>query len=142
MINLSNSLKRSLTKLALMLIVVVGITEYVKIGLSLINGTYTKAFIDVSPFSIGAGEKDSLPPEILEIKTIAMRNGLKTFSLHYPSYDESTKLFFRARALEFLYPIKIDVNSKYIFAIGEHEPLNACRAIDHLQVVTLYECTH
>ena len=136
------NLKREPLKIFLILIVSIGIIEYTKIGLSLLDGTYTKEFIQVSPFSRGAGEVDSLPPEILDIKTMSERNNLKTFSFRFLSDDESMKLFIIARAVEFLYPARIDINSRFIFLIGKQQFLKGCRILDQLREITLYECAN
>lgn len=136
------NLKRGPLKIFLILIVSIGIIEYTKIGLSLLDGTYTKEFIQVSPFSRGAGEVDSLPPEILDIKTMSERNNLTTFSFRFSSDDESMKLFIIARAVEFLYPARIDINSRFIFLIGKQQFLKGCRTLDQLRDITLYECAN
>ena len=135
-------LKSRLIKIFLLLIVLIGIIEYGKIGLSLRDGTYTKEFIAVSPFSKGAGEVDSLPPEVLDIKNMSERNNLSTFNLEFSSKDESMKLFIIARALEFLYPVRIDVDSRYIFFIGGKPLLKSCKILDQLHQITLYECSN
>ena len=136
------SSKNGLLKILLIVIIFIGVIEYTKIGLSLRDGTYTKKFINVSPFSKGAGEVDSLPPEILDIKTMGDRNNLTTFSLRFSSNDESIKLFIIARAIEFLYPARIDSNSRFIFVIGSQQFIKGCKTVDQLHEITLYECTN
>jgi hypothetical protein len=133
-------LKNGLLKTLLIVIIFTGLIEYTKIGLSLLDGTYTKKFINVSPFSKGAGEIDSLPPEILDIKTMGEKNNLTTFSLRFSSNDESMKLFITARAIEFLYPARIDSNSRFIFLIGKQQFIKGCKTVDQLHEITLYEC--
>ncbi len=132
-------LKSRLIKIFLLLIVLIGIIEYAKIGLSLRDGTYTKEFIAVSPFSKGAGEVDSLPPELLDIKNMIERNNLSTISLQFSSKVESMKFF---SAVEFLYPVRIDADSRFIFLIGEQPLLKSCKILDQLHQITLYECTN
>ena len=134
------SLKSTLLKTVTLLIALIGIIEYTKIGLSLVDGTYTKKFITVSPFSKGAGEVDSLPPDILDIRSIIERNNLMAFSLRFSSEDEGKILFITARTVEFLYPTRVDENSRFIILIGEQQLLNNCKIIDKLQKITLYEC--
>ena len=136
------SLKNGLLNTLLIVIIFIGIIEYTKIGLSLVDGTYTKKFINVSPFSKGAGEVDSLPPEILDIKIMGERNSLTTFSLRFSSNDESMKLFIIARAIEFLYPARIDSNSRFIFLIGKQKFIKGCKTVDQLHEITLYECAN
>ena len=133
------SLKSRLIKIILLLIVLIGISEYTKIGLSLRDGTYTKEFIAVSPFSKGAGEVDSLPPELLDIKNMIERNNLSTISLQFSSKDESMKFF---SAVEFLYPVRIDTDSRFIFLIGEQPLLKSCKILDQIHQIALYECTN
>ena len=133
------SLKSRLIKIILLLIVLIGIIEYTKIGLSLRDGTYTKEFIAVSPFSKGAGEVDSLPPELLDIKNMIERNNLSTISLQFSSKDESMKFF---SAVEFLYPVRIDTDSRFIFLIGEQPLLKSCKILDQIHQIALYECTN
>lgn len=135
-------LKSKLIKILLPLIVLIGIIEYAKIGLTMRDGTYTKKFISVSPFSKGAGEVDSLPPEVLDIKNMSERNNLSAFNLEFSSNYESTKLLITARALEFLYPVRIDVDSRFIFLIGDKPLLKNCKILDQLQQTKLYECTN
>lgn len=136
------SLKNGFLKTLLIVIIFIGVLEYAKIGLSLLDGTYTKKFINVSPFSKGAGEIDSLPPDILDIKTMVERNNLTTFSLRFSSSDESMKLFIIARAIEFLYPARIDPNSRFIFLIGKQQFIKVCKTVDQLHEITLYECAN
>jgi hypothetical protein len=125
-----------------LLIVLIGIVEYTKIGLSMRDQTYTKEFIDGSPFSKGAGEVDSLPPEIIDIKHMSERNNLSTFSLQFSSKDELYKIFIIARTLEFLYPVRIDADSRFIFFIGEQPLLKSCKILDQLHQIALHECTN
>jgi hypothetical protein len=134
------SLKSTLLKTVTLLIALIGIIEYTKIGLSLVDGTYTKKFITVSPFSKGAGEVDSLPPDILDIRSIIERNNLTAFSLRFSSEDEGKILFITARTIEFLYPTRVDEKSRFVILIGEQQLLNNCKIIDKLQKITLYEC--
>jgi len=135
-------LKSKLTKILLLLIVLIGIIEYAKIGLTMRDGTYTKKFIAVSPFSKGAGEVDSLPPEVLDMKSMSERNNLSKFNLEFSSNYEWDKLLITARALEFLYPVRIDVDSRFIFLIGDKPLLKSCKILDQFHQITLYECTN
>lgn len=134
------NLKYILLKILIILISLIGIIEYTKISLSLVDGTYTKKFLSVSPFSKGAGEVDSLPPEVLDLRSLVERNRLISFSLRFSSMDESKKLFITARSVEFLYPARIDENSRFIIFIGELPFLENCKIIDKFKNNTLYEC--
>lgn len=131
-----------LTKFLLFLIILVGLIEYIKIGRSLLDGTYTKKFINSSPFSKGAGEIDSLPTEILDIKTIIERNNLTVIRLEFSSIDEPLKVRLAARALEFLYPVKLNPKSQFVFLIGKQQSLDGCKNLDQLHDVNLFECVH
>jgi hypothetical protein len=135
-------LRSRLIKISLLLIVLIGIIEYAKIGLTMRDVTYTKEFIGVSPFSKGAGEVDSLPPEVLDIKNMSERNNLATFNLEFSSKYESTKILITTRTLEFLYPVRIDADSRFIFLIGDKPLLKSCKILDQLHQITLYECTN
>lgn len=134
------NLKHILLKILIILISLIGIIEYTKISLSLVNGTYTKKFLSVSPFSKGAGEVDSLPPEVLDLRSLVEKNRLISFSLRFSSMDESKKLYITARSIEFLYPARIDEKSRFIILIGELPFLENCKIIDKLKNNTLYEC--
>jgi len=134
------NLKYILLKILIILISLIGIIEYTKISLSLVDGTYTKKFLSVSPFSKGAGEVDSLPPEVLDLRSLVEKNRLISFSLRFTSIDESKKLFITARSVEFLYPVRIDDNSRFIIFIGELPFLENCKIIDKFKNNTLYEC--
>ena len=52
------------------------------------------------------------------------------------------KLFIIARAIEFLYPARIDSNSRFIFLIGKQKFIKGCKTVDQLHEITLYECAN
>jgi len=122
------------------LIILAGLIEYIKIGNALINEGTQKQFIRVSPFSKGAGEIDSLPPQVLDIKKLSDRNNISEFDLQFGAIDDSLQVLITARTLEFLYPKRISHRNNMVFLVGEDSKLKGCKEKDHLNEVGLYEC--
>ena len=123
-------------KFIIALLFLAGTIEYFKIGKSLINSTITKSFINVSPFSIGAGDIDSVSADILHAKNLILKNSLKTFSLG-KSFDSDPYL--HQRIVEFAYPAKLTESNFFIDSINSK--LNAsCKLVDKYMNVGLYDC--
>ena len=92
-----------------------------------------------SPFALGAGEVQSLPPMVLDMAKLASKHGILQFSLSkgLRERDHGTTM---AHSVEFLYPIKMISDSGNIFALVQEEmPAPGCR-MDTLGDIVLYDC--
>lgn len=88
-----------------------------------------------SPFAPGAGERQSLPPLVLDVSRLAARHNLRQLSLSKELREKAG-----GHLLEFLYPIRIVSESDYIFALAhENRPDRGCRA-DISGEIAFYDC--
>jgi hypothetical protein len=117
-------------------IICIGLFQYYKIGNSLAPGTLTEGFINVSPFARHAGEKESLPAEVIAAKKLIGRNSLKIFSL---ADNFLTDPLLYQRIIEFAYPARVG-GSSYFIGIVNGELKSTCHLIDSEENVGAYAC--
>ena len=116
-------------------ICILTIILYVNLGKFLLRDI----FIKENPFVVGAGYKVSyLPAEIISMKGLATKAKLADFRVSDRiNADESR----HQRAFEFLYPIRVNSQSKFLFAMDEEKVSFGCIEIDRDDRVILYNCT-
>lgn len=90
------------------------------------------------PFSRGAGEQRSLPQEVLAMSVLAGKHPIANFCL---SSEISADALLFQRATEFLYPLRVDAASQYMFAFAEEEVSGRCLLVGIEKGVCLYDCS-
>jgi len=93
-----------------------------------------------SPFAPGAGEKQSVPPLVLEVSRLAAKHNLRQLSISKELLAKSGADIRSFLYHEFLYPIRIVSDSDYIFALAhENIPARDCRA-EISGEIAFYDC--
>lgn len=93
--------------------------------------------ISGSPFAIDAGELQSVPLEIIDLKKLAIAHRIQSFAMSDGLLGDH---WLYATAREYTYPIKYLKQSNFYFALeGEPAPVN-CNKIGIGKKVILYEC--
>ena len=107
---------------------------YVNLGKFLLRDI----FIKENPFVVGAGYKVSyLPSEVISMKGLATKAKVADFRVSdLINADESR----HQRALEFLYPIRVNSQSKFLFAMQEEKVSFGCVEIERDDKIILYYC--
>ena len=107
---------------------------YVNLGKFLLRDI----FIKESPFVVGAGEKVSyLPAEIISMKELATSAKVADFRVSNLINADGNRY---QRAFEFLYPIRVNSQSEFLFAMYEEKVSFGCVEIDRDGTVILYNC--
>ena len=107
---------------------------YVNLGKFLLRDI----FIKENPFVVGAGEKVSyLPAEIISMKELATRAKVADFRVSKLINADGNRY---QRAFEFLYPIRVNSQSEFLFAMHEEKVSFGCVEIDRDGPVILYNC--
>lgn len=88
-------------------------------------------------FQENAGTMESLPAEIVSLKTLMTRHHLQRFNLAEEMNDNP---LLHQRAVEYTYPAKLDSTAKNVFAIKGTLLPNSCRLIDHQENIEHYVC--
>ena len=83
------------------------------------------------------GSEYVMTHDILELKKITKDLKLKKFNI---SEKLSKNVFFFQRSIEFLYPIKIDKNSKNIFFSSQEKIPSNCNILDQYKHLTFAKC--
>lgn len=90
-----------------------------------------------SPFSINAGEQQSLPSIVIEMRDLAAQLDLKEFRLS-PLFVNNE--FLRQRSVEFLFPKKIVDSAKIVMAHKSEAQFTGCKLIGSGREINIYEC--
>ena len=107
---------------------------YVNLGKFLLRDI----FIKENPFVVGAGYKESyLPPEIISMKGLATRAKVADFRMSDLISADGSR---HQRAFEFLYPIRVNSQSKFLFTMQEEKVSFGCIEIERDDRVILYNC--
>ena len=107
---------------------------YVNLGKFLLRDI----FIKENPFVVGAGEKVSyLPAEIISMKELATRAKVADFRVSKLINADGNRY---QRAFEFLYPIRVNSQSEFLFAMHEEKVSFGCVEIERDDRVILYNC--
>ena len=95
-------------------------------------------FIKGNPFVAGAGNQESyLPAEVLAMKGLAIRVKVTDFKMSQLISSDASKY---QRAIEFLYPIRENAQSKFVFVMHEEQVSIGCTEIEREGKVILYYC--
>ena len=93
--------------------------------------------ISGSPFAIDAGEEQSLPLVVVNLKKLAVAYRIKNFAMSKSFIDDA---WINATVREYTYPIKYLKESNFYFSLeGEGAPAY-CQKIGMEKKVILYEC--
>lgn len=79
----------------------------------------------------------ALPIKIQAMKTIALRQNLPNVRLDNQLYENP---LIHQRALEYLYPLRIDQNSTYLFTDQRNFKNKECKLIDKETDIELFQC--
>jgi len=90
-----------------------------------------------NPFAPNLGEVQSLYPEILAMKSLALRLQINDFDLS-PNLNLDPYIYMRS--IEFLYPIRKVSGSKYIFSLGKYPNGKICEKLGAEGSINLYAC--
>ena len=90
-----------------------------------------------NPFSPNLGEVQSLYPDVLAMKSLALRFQISNFDLS-PNLNLDPYMYMRS--IEFLYPIRKVSGSKFIYYLGEYPDDRGCEMLGKEGNVKLYVC--
>jgi hypothetical protein len=92
-----------------------------------------------SAFLPSSGIAESLAPELVTMKSWAEKYRIN----HFTVTEELDQIgFYKERVAEFLYPIRIEKNSPWIFASSHFQAPPQCHLKEKESGVALYECKH
>tara|TARA_B110000116_G_C16747491_1_gene541664 strand:- start:556 stop:987 length:432 start_codon:yes stop_codon:yes gene_type:complete len=74
-------------------------------------------------FNINSGKTFAVSPEVIESNNILINNKINNFNMSKKLKNDT---YFYQRFVEFNYPIRIKINSKYIFFLIDEEITNDC----------------
>lgn len=114
---------------------------YLLMGILLVGALYkfyvSDKTISGSPFAIDAGEEQSLPLVVVNLKKLAVAYRIKNFAMSKSFIDDA---WINATVREYTYPIKYLKESNFYFSLeGEGAPAY-CQKIGIGKKVILYEC--
>ena len=101
------------------------------------QSTSVGLFLQGSPFTERLGETQSLRPEVVELKQLVLKHALPNLGLDQ-SFASDVEL--RDRANEFLYPLKIKKNSRFVASLNPSSFNSRCQLLDQSHYVSLYQC--
>lgn len=90
-----------------------------------------------NPFSPNLGEVQSLYPDVLAMKSLALRFQITDFDL---SPNLTLDPYMYMRSIEFLYPIRKVSGSKFIYSLGEYPDDRVCEMLGKEGNIKLYAC--
>ena len=79
----------------------------------------------------------ALPIKIQAMKTIALRQNLPNVKLDNQLYENP---LIQQRAVEYLYPLRIDQNSTYLFTDQSNFNNKRCKWVDKEADIELFQC--
>ena len=98
----------------------------------------TDRLIKGSPFAAGVGYKEShIPDEVISMKSLALKAKLSEFRMTSLIKSDAARY---QRAFEFLYPIRENSKSEFLFAMNEESVGLGCVEIGRDGSVILYKC--
>jgi len=107
---------------------------YVNLGKFLVRDIFIKG----NPFVAGAGNQESyLPAEVLAMQGLATRRKIVNFRMSELISSDASKY---QRAIEFLYPIRGNAQSKFLFAMHEEKVSIGCDELEREGTAILYYC--
>ena len=88
-------------------------------------------------FSKDAGIVNVLPHEAIDIKKTVKKLNIDQFNLSNTIIEDD---YLFQRIIEYNYPIRFNVNSKFIFLLKSEEDIRSCKAIETTNYLKLFEC--
>ena len=90
-----------------------------------------------NPFGSNTGINYALPLEVIEIRDIIKKQKVNDFNL---SADFIKDKYLYQRAIEFNYPIRIKMDSKFIFFLKNENISSSCQLVENRNYVKLAQC--